>query len=71
MKILLLNKQNDKNNTIMKNTLNITEAKIATCEKFLKEMSKLYKMETTDTKAQDQAMHIMLQVEKMIAQLEK
>jgi hypothetical protein len=71
MKILLLNKQNDKNNTIMKNTLNITEAKIATCEKFLKEMSKLYKMETTDTKAQDQAMHIMSQVEKMIAQLEK
>ena len=55
----------------MKNTLNITEAKIATCEKFLKEMSKLYKMETTDTKAQDQAMHIMSQVEKMIAQLEK
>ena len=55
----------------MKNTLNITEAKIATCEKFLKEMSKLYQMESGDTKAQDQAMHIMSQVEKMIAQLEK
>jgi hypothetical protein len=55
----------------MKNALNITEAKIATCEKFLKEMSKLYQMEIGDTKAQDQAMHIMSQVEKMIAQLEK
>ena len=57
--------------TIMKKTLNITEAKIATCEKFLKEMSKLYQMENDNAKSQDQAMYIMLQVEKMIAELEK
>lgn len=55
----------------MKNTLNITEAKILACEKFLKEMSRLNQMEITDTKAQDQTMYIMSQVEKMIAQLEK
>ena len=55
----------------MKNTPNITEAKILACEKFLKEMGRLKQMEITNTKTQDQTIYIMYQVEKMIAELEK
>jgi hypothetical protein len=51
----------------MKNTLTIPEAKIAICEKFLKDMNKLKQMELNDSKAQDKMEYCMSQVEKMMA----
>ena len=51
----------------MKNTMTIPEAKIAICEKFLKDMNKLKKMELNDSKAQDIMEHYMCQVEQMMS----
>jgi hypothetical protein len=51
----------------MKNTMTIPEAKIAICEKFLKDMHKLKQMELGDQKAQDIMEHYMCKVEEMMA----
>ena len=51
----------------MKNTMTIPEAKIAICEKFLKDMNKLRQMELNDSKTQDKMQYYMHQVEKMLA----
>jgi len=55
----------------MKNTMTIPQAKIAICEKFLKDMNKLKQMELNDSKAQDTMEYCMCQVEKMMAEFSK
>jgi hypothetical protein len=59
----------------MKNTMTISEAKIAICEKFLKDMSKMYHMEKKDTflkkSIPDYTVHMILEVEKMLDELNK
>ncbi len=56
--------------TNMKNTNNIPEQKIAICEKFLKDMSRLMHMENNDTKEQDKTQYMMSQVEQMIVEIQ-
>ena len=51
--------------------MTIPEAKIAICEKFLKDMNKLKQMELNDSKAQDTMEYCMCQVEKMMAEFSK
>jgi len=59
----------------MKNTMTISEAKIAICEKFLKDMSKVYHMEKDNTFLKrgisDYTAHMILEVEKMLDELNK
>jgi hypothetical protein len=59
----------------MKNTMTTTEAKIAICEKFLKDMRKMYDMELKNVcinnKTNDHTCDMLIEVEKMLIELEK
>jgi len=58
----------------MKNTMTTSEAKIAICEKFLKDMRKIYDMEPEPSfyngKTKDNTCYMLMQVEKMLIELE-
>jgi hypothetical protein len=59
----------------MKNTITTSEAKIAICEKFLKDMGKMYDMELKNICINNQTKidtcDILIKVEKMLTELYK
>ena len=55
--------------TTMKNTQTIHDAKIQICEKFIKDMSKMMRLENHDTEQQSKTINMIYEVEQMLHRL--